>query len=361
MHVALLVNTACLDEELSVFRSLVVGLLGEQVRVVQVVPRAIEHTELSAFGEQVFWHDTPWSWLRRVRLFRLHPALAKLNVNVVHALDGRLWRAGLDLGKQLGAAMVMGAGSAMDIGAAASIAHGAGDLPLAFAATTAPLAKAIGERLGESAVVEHVPIGVHLAPLPQRDPDFKDALCAVVTGTGGYDLYYEAFFRAMAQAAQRHPQVQFFFDNQDSEHSTLWQAAKGFDLLGHMSLIPRKLGHRELLLKADVLIQPQPLGRSRTLTLQAMAHGVPILAHRDPWVDYLINDQTAWLVDQPDYLQWGAVIDRLIAKPAFARDLTRRAHDWVGKHHLASQLLGRTLNLYRRLSGEGMKFPAAAG
>ncbi len=359
MHVALIANTAWLDEEMNALRHLVVGLIGEQVRVAQVVPESIHDDAISDFGERVSWLDTSWDWLRRRRLVHLAEHLAELGVDIVHALDGRLWSAARGLAQRLDAAAVLTAGSAVDVEQVATAGAGRSGHAapgVGYAAATPSIQQALAERLRGTAVVEHIPPGVHLGKRPTGEPTARSALCAVVTGTGRHDEDYDALLDAISHVAATRAEAQFFFDSQGDDNQ-LWEAAKQRDLLGHISLVPRKLGHRELLLKADVLIQPQALGRPRGLILQAMANGVPVCARRDAWVDYLKHDETAWLVDQPNADDWRAVIERLYDQPAFALALAQRAYDWVGQHHLASQQVTRCVNLYRRLTGEGMKFP----
>jgi glycosyltransferase involved in cell wall biosynthesis len=128
-------------------------------------------------------------------------------------------------------------------------------------------------------------------------------------------------------------------------------------VLSNISLTPRRLGHRELLLRADVLIHPQPLGMSRSLTLAAMAHGVPIVAQDDPWLDYLIDDQTTWIVEGPHVDEWVERLLRLMERPEDGLALARSARDWVRQHRQATTSVDRMLHMYRRMTGETLKFP----
>ena len=121
-------------------------------------------------------------------------------------------------------------------------------------------------------------------------------------------------------------------------------------------MVPRRPGHHKLLLGADVLIQPQALGRSCGLTLQAMAQGVPVLARPDPWLDYLIPDETAWVVPERDPLVWTQRIIAVIEKPEVTAELVERARQWVGQKHVAARHVALTLALYRQVTGEAFQF-----
>ena len=91
MHVVLVVNTAWMEEELATLRCLTVGLIDENVRVSQLVPDGMASAESNPFGDLLTWRDSSWHYPRRRRLLRHAASLAETGVEVVHALDGRLW------------------------------------------------------------------------------------------------------------------------------------------------------------------------------------------------------------------------------------------------------------------------------
>jgi len=227
---------------------------------------------------------------------------------------------------------------------------------VAFTATTVPLGEAVAKRLGPRALVQVIPPGVHVATESPTRPADGAALCAVITGNGRFDANYQTLLSALPAIIKKYPDAQFFFDSQRQEQHQLWQSAKRLKLLSNISLVHRRPGHHELLLGADVLVQPQPLAQSRSLTIQAMAHGVPVMAHYDPWLDYLVPDKTAWVVDGPDAAVWEKSLLEAIEKPQAAESLGRRAQEWVGKNHVAARHVALTLALYRQVTGEAFKF-----
>lgn len=364
MRVALLANTAWLDEELTNYQHLVVGLLGEQVLVTPVVPETFAEPGILAAAEPVTWRDSAWALGRRLALLRLTDQLGHLSVDLIHALDGRLWDGAVRLALRLETPVVLRVGSALDLRAVPTMLRLAGNLPLVFTAATQPFADAVSAMLpmpvGDESRLTLIPPGVYVAPQSELPAIQDQTLCIVISGSGAMDEAYLALLAALRQVIGEHSQVQLFFDSQGRDDHALWQAARAHGLLAHMSMVPRRLGHRELLLHADVLIHPQPLGRARTLLLQAMARGLPVLARRDQWVDYLIDDQTCWMVDRDGPNDWLALIRRLVDEPKRARILGHAARQWVREHHSASQQVVTTLNLYRRLVAHPIKFPGSA-
>lgn len=352
MHVALVANTAWLDEELRMFRRLVVGLIDEQVRVAQVVPEQLPQQEANSFSEVVTWQDSAWPMARGRRLVRVTEDLKRIGVDLIHALDGRLWEPVAQIARHLNVPVVLSAASLMDLPQVQRIHRRFGDLRMAFAAATGPLQQAIAARLPTNVVVQTVPAGIHAPEQLPRPVTAGEWTCAVISGTGEVDEDYEALFEALRQIVADHEHAQFFLDGQRSDQHGLWQLARRYQLLENISIVPRRLGHREMLLNADALIHPQALGKSRTLTLQAMGHGLPVIARQDLWVDYLLEDETAWLVKQAQAQAWAEALQRLIAAPAQARQLGARAREWVMRHRPLSAHVEAVLGLYRRLAGE---------
>ena len=302
------------------------------------------------------FRDSNWTLLRRYQLARLAGTLTKLEATLVHALSGRVWAGALSLARRLDLPLVAAASAADDVKAAPGIVRRCGSVRVAFAATTKPLAAALSKRLGPGTLVQMIPPGVHVSSQPRTPPADRTALGAVITGSGQLDDDYQALLSALPAIIGKYPDAQFFLDGQRQDQHRLWQAARRLGLLANVSLVPHRPSHQKLLLGADVLIQPQALARSRGLTLQAMAQGVPVVARQDPWLDYLIPDDTAWVVDQSDPAVWTQRVCDIIEKPDVAEALGQSARRWVGQKHVAARHVALTLALYRQLTGEAFKF-----
>jgi glycosyltransferase involved in cell wall biosynthesis len=357
MHVALLTNRAWLDEELIPFQHLVVGLIDERVRVAQVVPEGVSAEDLSGFGEHVTWSESSVSALNRYRIASMGAQLGDLGIDLIHAVDGRLWRGGLKLAEAMGVPIVLGACSMMDIRLSQRVLVGLDPARVAVTAATEPIAQAIRQHAGPDMLIQAIGTGVHCHDAQTRTPVGEQALCVIVSGNGVLDADYEALLGGIAEFIQRRPASQFFFDGQGGDQHQIWKVASAMNLLGNFSLTPRRLGHREILLKSHALLHPQALGRSRSLTLRAMARGLPIIARRDPYLDYLIDGQTAVVLDDPDPGDWAAELDRLTNGTRAAADLGRTALLWVKQHRPTSHQINGVLDIYHRIMGQTIPFP----
>lgn len=356
MHVALLANTAWLDEELATLKHLVVGLLDEQIRVTEVVPERLSVEETGDLIERIAWNESRWPTLNHERVIRLQERLRMLDVDLLHAMDGRLWRSTASLAERMNLPAVFSASSYLDMRPAKLLAKRINPQRVAFTAATEPIAQGLREHLGTNILVQTIGHGVY--PTTGRTDAFTSkSLCAIVAGNGVLDANYQSLLEGIVDFLAIQSEAQFFFDGQDSDQHQLWKAASRLGLLANLSLIPRRLGHRELLLRADVLIQPQALGKARSLTLMAMAHGLPILAHEDYWLDYLIDNQTAWLVTHPTAETWARSLQRVVNDKSQANELGQRARKWVIAQHSASKQVRGVLDTYRRLTGKTLKFP----
>jgi len=355
MKIALLANTAWLDEELATLRQIAVGLLDEGCQIAQVLPRGQATDDILAIGRHLVWDETRRSSHNQRELRKQGPALEGFEAELIHALDGRLWRGAIDLGKSLDLPVVLSAGSAMDIEAAAGLASKIDLQRTTVVAGTAPLGAMIREVLPASAMVEVISPGVY--PGSSKARPKGETLCAVVSGDGACDESVEVMLEGMHGALADQPEMQFFFDSQGKDPHRLWKAIKRMGLLPSSTLIPRRLGHREVLLRAGALLHPQALGRCRTLTLRAFAQALPVIAEQDPALDYLIHESTAMIIETPSPEDWRQAILWLARDRDGPGQLGQRAQRWVGEHRRASTQIDGLLHLYRSLTGTTLPFP----
>ena len=416
MHVALLANTAWLDEELATFRQLAVGLIDESVRVAQVLPRQMPAADAVRFGERLDWNEARWRTLSMHRLAALAEPLNQMDVDLVHALDGRLWPAAARVARQLDCPLVLSANDSRDTVAARSVLRHIDRERTVITARTMPMHDRLREVVGEGVMMamvrhgvrptqgdrlgfvrwppaqsddvnaqggdaqadgvggteepgaadgadgvdaadapgptRHAPAGEPTPP-PGADPTPR---CLLVSGNGRWDRQYAALFEALRGLIAMFPKLQVFLDGQINDQRRLWREARAMSLLRHVSLIPRRVGHREDLLRADLLVHPQVLGKARRLTTQAMDSGMPVVSVADPLLDYLVNGRTARLLSDPTPDAWVRVLSQLLEHPDEAAALARTAREWTAEHCGVSAYVEHMLGVYRRASGETLAF-----
>ncbi|MFW5681470.1 MAG: hypothetical protein ACOC1G_00550 [Phycisphaeraceae bacterium] len=355
MRAALLANTGWLDEELPLYKDLVVGLIDEQVGVTQVLPAGEGERLASSFGRLVTWPESPWRVWNRFRLGRLAQRMDPESIDVVHALDGRTWDAALAWSERLGVPALLSAWSIHDVETARRLRHRLDPQQAVLAATTQPIQRLIEQQVPEAVTVAFTPVGVHVASAPETDGDHR-AMSLVVTGNGRLDDFCEPLYEGLREVVEKAPDTQVFIDTMGFDQRQLWRHVERSGLLSNVSFVPRRIGHREVLLRADAFVQPQPLGRARGLLLQAMAHGRPIMAQHDPALDFLIDGVTARVVRSLSAIAWGDRLLHWASQPEDRQQLGESARRWVAEHRLASTFVGSVLDLYRRMVGESLPF-----
>jgi len=339
------------------FRYLVTGLMDEGVRAAQIVPEHLPADDSNMFSDRLTWRESRWPFLSRRRLLALAEPIDKLGVNLLHALDGELWSAAMQLGELLNLPVLLEISGADELPLIEPLLLARDETPLAFAACTTPLRDAANQVAPEDVPVVYIPPGIprrDIEHVPSEDPA---AVCVAITGVGDAGEAYDALFAAMQTVIRQHPQMQFFLSTHGKQGHELWQSVQRFGLLANLSMVPRRLGHNELLLGADAILQPHAVRRPRGLILQAMAHGLPVIAQADRWVDYLIDDQTAWVIERPDVRRWEQLLRALIESTEDCRALGGRAAEYVRTHHKMSEHIRATLDIYEQLAAEAIKFP----
>ena len=357
MHVALLADEAWVDQELPVFRHLVVGLIDETVRLTQVVPPELSEDEVVSFAQRVDWAEQRLWGLKPLRRRRLCEILASMEVELVHGLAPGTWGVAVHVARRLNIPVVLGLAHQQELRWLNWLQRRLDHTRFAIAAATGPLASAARKALPDDAIVEHITPGVHPRRQLPASQETDTTLCIVVSSTGRFDRPYEQLLEALARVVSDYGEVQLFFDGPEGQQHALWRCVQRLELLEHATLMPHRLGRRLLLRGVDLVIQPHALGGARSLLLRAMAAGLPVLTLDDPWVDYLIEERTAWLLTEPSVDGWTSLLRRVIRKPEAARQLGIRAREWIGRHARASQYVGRTLGVYRRMTGESIQFP----
>lgn len=354
MHTALIANTWFVEHELAYYRSLVEGLTDAGVQVSQVLPEELELEGELGFSSHR-WPETGVGFWSRHRLGALAEPLAAQETQLVHGLCAEVWRGALDLSRKLGLPAVLTAWSMDDLAWIDRLRRPIFELRPTFTAASGPLAQAIIEQLRGELHVEVIPMAVATTQEPAASLEAGVPLCVIITGDGSDDEHYEALLQAARDFVQDHPHTQFFLDGEADQHD-LWQLVHRLSLHGNVSLVPQRLGRGELLMGAHAVVQPQARGRPRGVALRAMGRGLPVLAMRDPWVDDLIDDRTAWLVEEPGVFAWRSLLDRLVLQPGKSSQLGDRARQWIAEHRRAGRLHAQLADLYRRAAGVSLKF-----
>jgi glycosyltransferase involved in cell wall biosynthesis len=119
--------------------------------------------------------------------------------------------------------------------------------------------------------------------------------------------------------------------------------------------VPDDLLHA-LYARADVFVHATRFEGSSLVTLEAMAHGLPVVATRAGGIpDKVVDGETGLLVEPGDVRGLAERLGRIAAAPAEARAMGDRGRARALEHFTWPRLVERTVALYEQLAG------AAAG
>ncbi len=334
MHIALIVDEERLESEESLYQGICTGLIANDVQLTVVLPEPAGDVLVSEPDEieriEVRMKVPPW--MRRSRAHQIAGMLEAGVPDLLHAVGEDAWKVGLDLARVLDRPVTLDLWAAEQV---ARVPHSrSAKRVAAYIAPTEPIAESLRQRV-DAELVSHVPIGVVVpSSVPSVLQRHDESIGLAIVGTGRDMPAYRAMLTGLSRVTRELPQIQACLELRGPFEHEIWRLARRLDLLGHISTIVNAARHRPLLTGCDLIIWPEQLGIVRSLLLEAMASGLPVLAAWDPNLDMLIHQQTAHLVGEPDPDEWARRLRQLLGEPEAARRLGASARAWVETNNL---------------------------
>ncbi len=358
MHVALIVDEERLVHEHTSLNRLSIGLIGEGVQLTRIIPdeltsQAVDQGEQRvalAAKIQTPMRVLPWS--RRDRTDRIFEAMEKEPPDVIYALGEEAWDLGRDMAKAMDRPLAVDVCSAVDVrrvprGRAASAVA-------CYITPTGPIAALLRKRV-DPGLICHVPMGVALPAEPRKiftDPD--SAIALAIVGSARDVPAYRALLGGLSRVTRKMPQVQAFLELCGPNEHEIWLHARRLDLMGNVSAITDAARHRALLTKCDILLMPERYGELSSLLLESMAFGIPVIAGDDPFLDMLVDGESAIIIKQADAEGWARQLQRLLTDPDAARSLGQAGREHVATHHRSSDQVSKLIKQFQRIVGGGV-------
>lgn len=373
MLVVIFADAAFVRREREMLMRLEVGLADEGVRVVHALPKqlAVEETSASGGGAGgiagggslystvVGYEAGGMAISRRLRAARLldeiqeRLELPERKIDIVHAFGLEPWHIGLDLARLSSAGILLELFDAATIGPAASLAsRRVGVRTVEYSVAEPAMRRALRKR-AHNAHVHVAPWGVHSpAQLPVRTRPQERPLAVGMISDGRDSLSVRAALAGLQECMKSRGEFLVFAGVGPLKYGrdpAVWAAARELDLVDRVSLVPEIEARREPMMQMDMLILPEASGRQRTLTLDAMAHGVSLVAAGDELIEALIPDRTASIVKEPTPSAWRDAIAQVIDDQAYAQSLRTSAHQFVRSERAASGQVAAVLTAYNAM------------
>lgn len=356
MRAVILADASFASRERGMLSRLEVGLADEGVRVVHAIPRSASAWAPAGVFTQTALYDERFGSLgRRWRLARLVEVLEELAegqrpADVVHVFGRGAWPLGLDLADELQTPLMLEIGDEAGARAAASLSR-EGDAGLVALACDEALAETV--RLsGFPGPVRTVPWGVHAASEPGAILEEGRSLSMLMAGSGADPGSIEAMLEGFSAAAHRLGECMLFASSEAILAARLWPRVQALGLAGRVTLMPDMEARRELTVRGDVLILPERTQERRSLTLDAMGHGMLMLARRESTFGD-VSEDAGILVDHGEATEWRDALCALVDKREECRARARVGWEHVRAEHRASTQVAGILAAYESSASPG--------
>lgn len=361
MHVLLVTSADRIEHEGAMLDRLADGLIASGHALTRVVPVPAESgpnefAARSRRAERVLVTPFPaLPWVRRAHARRLAELMERQRPDVIYASGTDAWRLAIDLARALDRPLTIEMWSMRQLryvprGRAASWVA-------AYLAPTATMARALRSRVGPD-IVGVAPLGVPLPAEPRpilEQP--RQSVALAVLGKGRDIEAWRAWLRGFADALETVPAMQAFMELPVAAEREVWRILTRLDLHGYVSIIGSADRVAGLLVKCDALVVPERSGEARSLTLEAMAGGLPILAAPDPPLDLMYPAEAVVRIERASADLWAEALRELSARPdeARSRGLAGRRHV-AARHRPQDQLDAISATLERACTGGAFTF-----
>jgi hypothetical protein len=362
MHLGLIIDEERLRSEHAMLARLVLRLIDEGQQVTRIIPAHLDLDEIDPIEAPVAHVSripVPMRvplLLRAARAGAAAAALSRAVPDLLVAVGRRAWPTAQELAQRLDRPATFDVWCADLAGTVPRTGSGAA----AYLAATAPLAEALRQRV-EPELVSLVPYSTGLPANARTIFDAPEACITAAIIGGGRDMpCCTALLAALAALVRETPQLQVAIELVGPHAHAVWREARRLGLLGRLSAVPRADAVAPLVTGCDLLLLPERRGAVRSIILDAMARGMAIVAVADPYLDMLIDGETAALTGGDDTEGWLRQLRRLIQSPEAARGLGEGARRRVKRCHQTGHQAAALLDVAESiLRGGAIRMPQA--
>lgn len=369
MHIALAIDRDRLKAERDWYNRTVVGLLQEGNQVIRLLPQGEEDDPRVSLAPAVRLPPELVRWASGRRWDLLADDLLERGVDIIHAFGSSVWRAGFEVSRRNGRALLIDVRSAGEVNALASWRPRRSEgLKLAYTAATSALAGRLSTAVDVPQAIpssDRAGLGfVHLLPLGVHVPTQPEAIltglpgCAslIVAARGASWLRLRPALEAAAEACRQVPGLMVFLDCSDEVSALAWRRSRELEFLDRLTFIPRVELHRRQSLCTDVVLIPDCQARASTYPLEVMGAGIPLLALEDPLLDFVQPiDQShraipSELRGQAARSVWMDALMEVFGLPEHARLRGAATRRWTLANHPMSVQLTAQFSVYAHVS-----------
>lgn len=358
MRVLLLADHDFATRERGFLARLEVALADEGIGVVHAAPdRAVATTPAPGLARRLGYPDAETLFHSDRRTRRLLEAIEgdgepgdESAIDVVHVFGSAAWGVGTGVARHSGAGLVVELFSVAQAQRAGASGLWRGVRSHLFLIPDVALERVI-RRESPGAAMRVAPWGVHRMAERTEILSPDQVASMVMTGSGLDHATWAAALEGISRATTREglPAFLVFADADAAVRAEVWPVVQRLRLTERVSLVAGVESHRDLALRADVLLLPEARGEHRSIVLEAMGAGMAVIAAADPFVSHLAHGRTALVVAGPDASLWSAAIETALRDREATRRLGEAASEYVGQHHRVSGYAAAAIDGYEWL------------
>lgn len=381
MHVVLMADAEASVRETAMISRLAVALAGEGVRVTCAVPASVVARVSGGDGEafslaarMVGYRETGLPFTRRWRAAELAREMVEgeSGVNeapdVLHVIGSGAWGLARECAAALGACLMIDVFHFEQAREAARVAMVTSSCAVLAAdpAIAEPIKGGLG---GEQLVI--APWGVHSphghegaiasrvrAPHAESGRARATARTLVVSGAGRSSHATIAFLEGVRRALVDHPDAMVFADAPTAGASGFYSQAQRLGLTNRVTVIPDADLHRHVVLHADGFVIPEHPEQHRTLVLEVMAAGLPVLVPIGPrttgamrGLSYLRAGETCRGIEAQTPDAWASALREVLGDDERLARIGLAGRSHVREHHTAAAHASAVLRAYEAAVG----------
>ena len=290
MTVAMIMSKDYLEQEHAMLHRLVVGLLDEGIQVIRVVPES-ETESLPSYETTVTFAkriETPMPVSRMLRNKRredIEELFTKHDVSTIVGYGKDAMKLALDVAHNLEVRVMCEVVSMKD---AMRVKK---KLPIwRWLAATPSIEQEIARRVGVERVAL-VPLGVTNHNSKTKDCDAHHTCVVVLDAAGDVKNTNE-----ILESLTLFPNIHIFLELAGKHQQRIWKQIRKLEMHDRVTCLRDVSALRQLVVHADLVVLPSATMPVRTVLLEAMLRGVPILATQMQGFDMLIDEETAIIV-----------------------------------------------------------------
>ena len=323
MTVSIIMSKDRIEQEHAMLNRLAVGLMDDGTQVVQVAPTSSNEDtpfEQSTSLAQRIYAPMPVSMLlRKARRDEVVQALDKANTTIIAAFGKQATQLALDVAPVLSVSVLSEVVSMKD----ANRTRTSSPIWRWFAATPT-IERTIASRVGQERTAL-VPLGVAVHDTNNFNTQTSREFCITILDAAGDPKATQSILEAL----QDEHGVHLFLELTGRHQHRVWRTVKDLGMLERVTCL-RNVGElRSLISQTSLIILPSHKMPIRTVFLEAMRCGVPIISPEITGFDMLVDEETALIVDG----DWKEPIHRIIKNPDIGHRIGAAGSELVATHY----------------------------